>query len=207
MSNPEVHSESPTRTFQSITGNGPTSSTVTRTHTNGSRIHRTHTGGSRIHRTSTNVSHKESKDPDLDINLPYRTFSDGANLEEYTSEKPEGEIEGPFEPDGQHRYKLVTFFPNDPENPKNFSTAYKWWCTMVVALTCFVVAFCSAVITSGTVGPEKEFHISQEVSLLPITVFVVGFGIGIYFPATASFANTFQALWLLHLCQKSWADG
>ena len=49
---------------------------------------------------------------------------------------------------------------------------------MVVAVTCFVVAFCSAVITAGTVGPEKEFHVSQEVSLLPITVFVIGFGIG-----------------------------
>jgi hypothetical protein len=127
MSNPEEQSEPPIRIFQPIAGHSPTSPTLTRTHTNGSRIHRTHTGGSRIHRTSTNVSHKESRDPDLDINLPYRTFSDGVNLEEYTSEKPEGEMEGPFKPDGQHRYKLVTFVPNDPGNPKNWSKLYKWY--------------------------------------------------------------------------------
>ena len=47
-----------------------------------------------------------------------------------------------------------------------------------VAVTCFVVAFCSAVITAGIIGPQKEFHVSEEVSLLAITVFVVGFGIG-----------------------------
>jgi hypothetical protein len=129
MSNSEQQSEPPIRTFQSITGNGTTSPTLTRTGTNGSKVHRTNTAGShRIHRTSTNISHKESRDPNLDVNLPYRTFSDGANLEEYTSEKPEGEIPGPVEPDGQHRYKLVTFVPSDPANPKNWSKAYKWYC-------------------------------------------------------------------------------
>ena len=127
MSNSEEQAEPPLRIFQSIATNAPASPTITRTHTNGSRIHRSNTAGSRIHRTSTNVSHKEAKDPNLDVNLPYRTFSDGANLEEYTSEKPEGEIEGPVEPDGQHRYKLVTFVPNDPANPKNWSKAYKWY--------------------------------------------------------------------------------
>jgi hypothetical protein len=125
MSNPEEQSEPAIRTFQSITGNGTTSPTLTRTNTNGSKVHRTNTAGSRIHRTNSSVSHKESKDPNLDVSLPYRTFSDGANLEEYTEEKPEGEIAGPFEPDGQHRYKLVTFVPDDPANPKNWSKAYK----------------------------------------------------------------------------------
>lgn len=179
MSNPEEQTEPSSRTFQSITGNGTTSPTLTRTHTNGSRIHQTNTAGSRIPRTTSNISHKESRDPDLDINLPYRTFSNAAKLEEFSKETAEGEIDGPVEPDGKHHYKLVTFTPNDSANPKNWSKAYKWYCTMVVAITCFVVAFNSAVITAGIVGPEKEFHVSEEVSLLAITVFVVGFGIGV----------------------------
>jgi hypothetical protein len=99
-------------------------------------------------------------------------------LEEFSKETAGGEMDGPVEPDGKHRYKLVTFTPNDPANPKNWSKAYKWYCTMVVAITCFVVAFNSAVITAGIVGPEKEFHISEEVSLLAVTFFVIGFGIG-----------------------------
>jgi hypothetical protein len=49
---------------------------------------------------------------------------------------------------------------------------------MVVAFTCFVVAFCSAVVTAGLAGPVETFNVSMEVSLLTITVFVVGFGIG-----------------------------
>ncbi|KAK2675765.1 MFS transporter superfamily [Fusarium oxysporum f. sp. vasinfectum] len=83
----------------------------------------------------------------LDIDLPYRTLSANANLDEYRVEVPGGAIPGPIQPEeiarkstnhepGQERrYKLVTFTPGDKENPKNWSKAYKWWCTMVVALT------------------------------------------------------------------------
>jgi hypothetical protein len=101
-----------------------------------------------------------------------------ANLNEYTVEKPTGEIDGRLESDGEHRYKLVTFTPNDPENPKNWSKAYKWYCTMVVAVTCFVVAFASSVITADIAGVEKEFNISEELALVSISIFVVGFGLG-----------------------------
>lgn len=129
---------------------------------------------SQLSRAST----KEVVDPNLDINLPYRTLSPNANLAEYVVAVPQGEIPGPPKEDGKEQYKLVTFTPNDPENPKNWSKAYKWYCTMVVALTCFVVAFSSSVITADFDGPPETFHVSQEVGLLAITVFVVGFGVG-----------------------------
>ncbi|KAI1661179.1 MFS general substrate transporter [Daldinia decipiens] len=118
------------------------------------------------------------RDPNLDVNLPYRTLSGDANLSEYTTETPSGQIPGPVEPDGEHRYKLVTFVPNDPENPKNWSKGYKWYCTMVVAITCFVVAFSSSVVTPDIAGVADEFGVSDEVALLSITLFVVGFGVG-----------------------------
>lgn len=114
----------------------------------------------------------------FDINLPNRTLSNGANLDEYIVETREGQIPGPVEPDGQHHYRLVTFHPNDPENPKNWSKAYKWYITMVVALTCFVVAFASSVVTPDIKGVAEEFNVSNEVALLSITLFVVGFGLG-----------------------------
>ena len=177
MSSPEEQTEPPNREFQPITSNGP-APVLTRTHTNGSNIHRSNTASSHIHRTNTHLSHKESKDPELDVNLPYRTFSNAANLEEFTKETAGGEIDGPVEADGVHRYKLVTFELNDPGNPKNWSKGYKWYCTMVVAITCFVVAFNSSVITAGIIGPVETFGVSEEVSLLSITLFVIGFGIG-----------------------------
>ncbi|EOO01788.1 putative polyamine transporter 2 protein [Phaeoacremonium minimum UCRPA7] len=150
-----------------------------RTHTNSRSIgrRRSSLSGS-MHRTHTTESVKETRDPNLDINLPYRTLTATANLAEYTTEEPTGSIVGPLEPDGEHRYKLVTFVPGDPQNPKNWSKAYKWYCTMVVAITCFVVAFASSVITADLEDVAEEFNVSEEVALLPITVFVVGFGVG-----------------------------
>jgi hypothetical protein len=166
----------PDRVYQAIGGNA--SPTLTRTATGGSRNRRFSTS-SGLNRTGTHLSHKEThRDPHLDVNLPYRTLTEDADLAEYTTEEPSGEIDGGLAPDGVSRYKLVTFTPNDPENPKNWSKAYKWYCTMVVAITCFVVAFASSVVTADILGVEKEFNVSEEVALLTITLFVVGFGVG-----------------------------
>ena len=115
------------------------------------------------------------------LDLPYDILNDSANMEEYTEETNEGVIpkrtisrkSGMIED-----HELVTFTINDPENPKNWSKAYKWWCTMTVAFTCFVVAFNSAVITADLEGVSRTFQVSEEVSLLTITVFVIGFGVG-----------------------------
>ncbi|WQF84366.1 Putative major facilitator superfamily, MFS transporter superfamily [Colletotrichum destructivum] len=132
------------------------------------------------------VATKERVDPVLDVNLPYRTLSPNANLDEYRIETRAGEIPAATTtsaaagPDGAPAgtYKLVTFLPNDAENPKNWSKAYKWYCTMVVALTCFVVAFCSSVITADIAGVAEEFNVSEEAALVSISVFVIGFGVG-----------------------------
>lgn len=115
------------------------------------------------------------------INLPSRTLSNNARLEEYTEETVDGQMlrEVRSAATGHiERYELVTWKIGDKENPKNWSKAYKWWCTMVVALTCFVVAFDSAVVTADIAGVSKTFHVSEEVALLTITLFVVGFGVG-----------------------------
>lgn len=134
-------------------------------------------------RQITRQSTKEmNRDPNLDPDsLPYRTLSQNANFEEFTTENATGAIKGPMVVDSDGRkkeYKLVTFTPGDPENPKNWSKLYKWYCTMVVAITCFVVAFASSVITADLIGVEETFGVSEEVALLTITVFVVGFGVG-----------------------------
>ncbi|KAL5612607.1 hypothetical protein BROUX41_004298 [Berkeleyomyces rouxiae] len=146
-------------------------------HRSGSRTsHTTHTTH---HSLGSALSHKQTYDPENDPNLPYRTVSAAANLDEYRHEVPKGQLRGPPIPGSPGRYyKLVAFEPNDPENPKNWSKAFRWYCTMVVAVTCFVVAFSSSVITPGISGVMERFDVSREVALLTITVFVVGFGVG-----------------------------
>ncbi|KEF57653.1 uncharacterized protein A1O9_05571 [Exophiala aquamarina CBS 119918] len=115
------------------------------------------------------------------LDLPYDMLREEADMAEYTEETATGiipkrtisRVSGKPE-----EHELVTFKINDPENPKNWSKPYKWWCTMVVAFTCFVVAFNSAVITADLEGVSETFHVSMEVSLLTITMFVIGFGVG-----------------------------
>lgn len=113
-------------------------------------------------------------------NLPLRTLNNTANLSEYTQETISGYM--PHSPPTSgplpRYYELVTFKLHDAENPKNWPKAKKWWCTMCVAMTCFVVAFNSAVITADLGGVSAEFGVSEQVALLTITLFVVGFGVG-----------------------------
>ncbi|KAL4787000.1 major facilitator superfamily domain-containing protein [Aspergillus varians] len=112
--------------------------------------------------------------------LPFRTLTANANVEEYTTETQAGEIIKPVKSakGDVEDWKLVTFKIDDPENPKNWPKWKKWYVTMVVAFTCFVVAFASSIITADIEGPAEEFGVSREVSLVVVTVFVVGFGVG-----------------------------
>lgn len=121
---------------------------------------------------------EQTSDP---LGLPYRILTSDANFEEYTRETAEGHIVRPVKSHVSGKiedYELVTFKINDPENPKNWSKGIKWYCTMVVAFTCFTVAFSSAVITADLIGVAEEFHVSYDASLLTITLFVMGFGLG-----------------------------
>lgn len=106
-------------------------------------------------------------------------------MQEYTTETREGQIIKPVRSrvtGEMEDWKLVTFTEGDPENPKNWSKLFKWYITMVVAFTCFVVAFCSSVITADLEGVAETFHVSREVAFLTITLFVIGFGVGTFSP-------------------------
>ncbi|OQD59967.1 hypothetical protein PENPOL_c036G05860 [Penicillium polonicum] len=142
------------------------------------RSDQTHTNGTS---TTASIGSNNYEQPNDYLDLPVREVNDNADLREYTTETRTGEIIKPVKSNATGKiedWKMVTFTIDDPENPKNWSKAYKWYCTMVVAFTCFVVAFCSSVITADVEGPIEEFGIGREVSLLVITVFVIGFGIG-----------------------------
>lgn len=132
-------------------------------------------------RTLERYETRPTQDASDILDLPYGTLNDSADMREYTEETADGIIPKRTisrATGKEEEHELVTFKLDDPENPKNWSKAFKWYCTMVVALTCFVVAFASSVITADLEGPSANFHVSHEVALLPITVFVIGFGVG-----------------------------
>ncbi|KAK1093891.1 Synaptic vesicle transporter SVOP [Friedmanniomyces endolithicus] len=126
-----------------------------------------------------NVDDEQETDDEEMVNLPYRTLTYEERMGEYLSETPTGLHAVETNKTGiSERWELVTFTKGDNGNPKNWSKPYKWWCTMTVAITCFAVAFNSSVITADIVGVSREFNVNDEVSLLAITLFVIGFGIG-----------------------------
>ena len=66
---------------------------------------------------------------------------------------------------------------------------------MIVSAVCFVVAFSSSVVTADIRGVSEEFGVSEEVSLLTVTLFVIGFGIGkscVFLTSYSSVINAFH---------------
>ncbi|KAK9460730.1 major facilitator superfamily domain-containing protein [Lipomyces oligophaga] len=96
-----------------------------------------------------------------------RSFRGGPNISEEEEEKgEEGEIE------------YVTFKIDDPGNPMNWSTAYKWYVTLMVSLLVIAVAFGSSCVTGGLPLIEEKYNVSLEVAILTCSLMVVGFAVG-----------------------------
>ena len=72
----------------------------------------------------------------------------------------------------------VEFIPHDPRNPMNFPMWKKWFMTMTVAIATLAVAFVSSAYTGSISQVIEEFHCSQEVAILGVSLFVLGFAIG-----------------------------
>ncbi|KAI8720785.1 MFS domain-containing protein [Fusarium sp. LHS14.1] len=89
----------------------------------------------------------------------------------------EGTTESPY---------LVDFLPNDPRNAMNFSQTKKWAITILQAIATLAVAFVSTAYSGGLTDILMDFHVSTEVVILGISMFVLGFAIGPLFWAPLS---------------------
>ncbi|KAJ5162726.1 Major facilitator superfamily domain general substrate transporter [Penicillium coprophilum] len=72
----------------------------------------------------------------------------------------------------------VTWIPNDPRNPMNYSSVKKWTLTMLVAVATLAVSLVSSAYTGGLKEIIMQFNIGQEVATLGVSLFVLGFAIG-----------------------------
>lgn len=72
---------------------------------------------------------------------------------------------------------VVTWIPDDPRNPMNFSEAKKWTYTMVVAIATLAVSLVSSAYTGGIREIMMEFGIGQELATLGVSLFVLGFAV------------------------------
>ncbi|GAM91137.1 hypothetical protein ANO11243_091840 [Dothideomycetidae sp. 11243] len=68
--------------------------------------------------------------------------------------------------------------PNDPENPRNWSTGKKCFVTFLICILTTSVYIGSAIYTPGEKLVAAEFGVSDEVSILGLCLFVAGYGLG-----------------------------
>ena len=67
---------------------------------------------------------------------------------------------------------------NDPENPMNFSLKRKIWLSTVASFMTFGVSFSSSVFSADTKVTAEKFKVSEEVMVLGVSLYVLGFACG-----------------------------
>ncbi|PYI19529.1 MFS general substrate transporter [Aspergillus violaceofuscus CBS 115571] len=72
----------------------------------------------------------------------------------------------------------VTWIPNDPRNPMNFKDRTKWLYTVQVSFVTLTVALVSSVYSGGMGQVVQEFQCEEEIAILGISLFVLGFAFG-----------------------------
>ncbi|KAM3527498.1 hypothetical protein NHJ13051_002912 [Beauveria bassiana] len=80
-----------------------------------------------------------------------------------------GTTESPF---------VVDFLPEDSYNPFTFSESRKWMIIGVQAAATLAVAFASSAYSGGIRDIFIDFRVSQEVAILGVSLFVLGFALG-----------------------------
>lgn len=72
----------------------------------------------------------------------------------------------------------VDFAPGDVENPKEWSAARRWYCTVVAIILVVNATFASSSPSGSLAGIAEHFHVSKEAAGLVITLFLLGYVAG-----------------------------
>lgn len=94
------------------------------------------------------------------------------NAELHHEAYPEPNEKGGFDP------FEVRFEEGDPQNPKNMAVWRKWYITITGGLLLLNATFASSAPSGVVVQLIEEFHMSQEVATLAISLFVAGYCVG-----------------------------
>ncbi|KAF2084204.1 MFS general substrate transporter [Saccharata proteae CBS 121410] len=68
--------------------------------------------------------------------------------------------------------------PDDPENPQNWSWAYKCWITFQLGMLALAASLGSSIISPAEANIAAYTGVSREVSVLSISLYILGFAFG-----------------------------
>ena len=84
------------------------------------------------------------------------------------------------------------------EDPRNWSSQRKWYTTAVISLMGFISPLGSSIVVPGDFFVDVEFHLhSRTLSLLTVSLFVLGLGMGPFLLAPASELKGRQPIYLV----------
>ena len=75
-------------------------------------------------------------------------------------------------------YQVDWSGPDDPLNPKNFSTLHRISATLLVCLVAFVATLASSIDSAVLTRASADFGVSEVAESLATALFLVGFGLG-----------------------------
>ena len=67
---------------------------------------------------------------------------------------------------------IVKWAPNDPLNPQNWSDRYRWWVTFQLGLLALVGSLGSSILTPADDTIARYIGVSNEVSVLSLSLYV-----------------------------------
>jgi hypothetical protein len=72
----------------------------------------------------------------------------------------------------------VDWEENDPANPRNFSFWYKSWITFQLGMLALAASTASSIISPASDAISAHFNISSEVTVLNVSLYILGFAVG-----------------------------
>ncbi|KJY01586.1 bicyclomycin resistance protein [Zymoseptoria brevis] len=104
---------------------------------------------------------------------------DDQATEDNTEDSTEpGERTATDAPDGKDEAFRVSFEKGDPDDPHNWSGFYKAKITALLGFLALAGSIGSSIISPGSDEIVEEFNISQEVAVLTVSLYVLGFALG-----------------------------
>lgn len=73
---------------------------------------------------------------------------------------------------------IISFLDNDPGDPKQLPRWKKWTIVATVSLVTFIAALGSSIYIGAITEIEEEFGISEEVAILGLSLYILGFCVG-----------------------------
>ena len=121
-----------------------------------------------------------------DVKLDDKSGEDGSNLRPWRSRGAQSDHaedleKGPEseQPQDDHIDEfLVKFEEGDPTNPRNWTTVYKAFLTFTLGMLALTGSLGSSIIAPAEPDIAKRFNVSTEVTVLCVSLYVLGFALG-----------------------------